>query len=167
MMERLTWSCDSLRAGLNDLRKFFFSKVIWACPQVTWSMLIWRSRIMQFFPLASSLHFLPPLLTLWPMAEATPANHQWLSATAAVGAWDAGASWAQVSSFFFSIFFLALLMIFLQLDYVCMNYDGDNEHMPSPNTEINRGLRCITWAPRYVFFFFKMLFFTHVTMTYS
>ena len=56
---------------------------------------------MQFFPLASSLHFLPPLLTLPPTAEATPANHQWLSATAGVGARDAGASQAQVSSFFF------------------------------------------------------------------
>ena len=60
---------------------------------------------MQLFSLASSLHFLPPLLTLPPTAEATPANHQWLSATAAVGARDAPATQAQVSSFFFSIFF--------------------------------------------------------------
>ena len=49
--------------------------------------------------------FLPPLLTLPPMAEATPANHQWLSATAAVGARDVPASRAQVSSFSFNLFF--------------------------------------------------------------
>ena len=107
----------------------------------------------QFFPLASSLHFLPPL-TLPPMAEVTSANHQWLSATAAVGAWDAGTSQAQVSSFFFNLFFGFTNDFFLQLDYVCMNYDGDDEHMPSPNTEINRGSRHIVpQAPRYVFFF--------------
>ena len=50
--------------------------------------------------------FLPPLLTLPPMAEATPTNHQWLSATAAVGAQDAGTSQAQVSFFFQSFFWL-------------------------------------------------------------
>ena len=47
-----TWSCDLLRVGLN--------KVVWAYPQVTWSMLIWRTRITQFLPLASSLLLLPP-----------------------------------------------------------------------------------------------------------
>ena len=167
-MERSTWSCDSLRAGSNNLRKKnLSSKVIWACPQVTWSMLIWRTCITQFFPLASSLHFLPPLLTLPPTAEATPANYQWLSATAAVGARDAGTSRAQVSSFFFNLFFGFTNDFFTIRLCVCELRQRWQTHAITKHWN-QQGLETHhASSPQVHFFFLNAFFFIHLTMTYS
>ena len=154
-----TWSCDLLRVGLN--------KVVWAYPQVTWSMLIWRTHITQFLPLASSLLLLPP-------SSPHPTTNDWGHPSkvpmAISNSSSRGSRCRHVSSlgeifFFIFFFFLALLTIFYNKTMCTwtMTATMNIHHLQTLKTA---GAQDVTHLEPPGMFFFNCFFFIHLTMTY-
>ena len=95
--------------------------------------------------------------------ELTPSPNTWMNR----GARDASASWAsEVSSFFFAL----LTSFFLQLDYMCVNYDSDDDHIPPPVPTSGPGWTegQQQWQQQQLCFKFRyVLFFVFFCITYN